>query len=193
MTPKGVLLGLLVFTAACASDEGDGAGGALVGTPPMTPDAPLPRASGVYAGRYLVPAPAELADAASYPIDHVEWEVEAGVVNLHYDLPVGLVGGTLPVSLAGEVPAAARTVELAGDTASGMCVATATAVTCREDFFGLGELPISMAVVTERAAAEYAGPAAHREELAILFDADPIGFVEIDLETPVVDDGGGDD
>lgn len=183
MSSRALLVGFLALASACASDGGGD--GDPVGTPPMTPDAPLPRTSGVYAGRYLVPAPAELADAAAYPIDHVEWEVEDGVVNLHYDLPEGLVGGAIPVSLAGDIPAGARTVELAGDTATGLCVATGTAVTCREDFFGLGSLPVSMAVVTERAAIEYAGPAAHREELAILFDADPIGFVEIDLQSPV--------
>lgn len=50
-----------------------------------------------------------------------------------------------------------------------------------------------MTVVNERAALEYAGPAVHRQELARLFDADPIGFVEIDLESPVVDDTADDD
>lgn len=102
-------------------------------TPPMTPSAPLPQVSGNYAGRYLVPAPAELADAAPYPIDHVEWEVEGGVVNLHYDLPEGLVGGPIPVSLAGSLAPGARMVELEGDVATGMCVATTTTVTCHED------------------------------------------------------------
>lgn len=189
MMPRALLVGLFAFSAACASDDG----AAPPGTPPMTPDAPLPLVSGTYAGRYLVPAPAELADAASYPIDHVDWEVEAGAVNLHYDLPEGLVGGAIPISLAGSLSAGDRTVELAGEVATGLCVATSTTVTCREDFFGLGELPIDMGVVTERAALEYAGPAADREQLAILFDADPIGFVEIDLETPVLDDRGGDD
>jgi hypothetical protein len=50
-----------------------------------------------------------------------------------------------------------------------------------------------MSVVTERAALEYAGPVAHRQELALLFDADPIGFVVIDLESPVLDRPGNDD
>lgn len=191
MTKQALLAGCLLFAAAaCASDDGDEVPG---NTPPMTPSAPLPQVSGTYAGRYVVPAPAELADAATYPIDHVEWEVEAGIVNLHYDLPEGLVGGPIPISLAGALGAGDRSVELAGDVATGLCVASAVTVTCREEFFGLGELPISTTVVAERAALEYAGPAAHRQELAILFDADPIGFVEIDLQSPVVDDGGGDD
>lgn len=186
MSPRALLAAVLAIAAACGSD--DGGDGDPVGTPPLTPDAPLPQMSGVHAGRYLVPAPAELAEAAIYPIDHVEWEVEDGLVNLHYDLPEGLVGGAIPVSLAGELSAGATTVELSGDTATGLCVASASLVTCREDFFGLGSLPVSMAVVTARAGIEYAGPAAHREELARLFDADPIGFVEIDLDSLVAGD-----
>lgn len=190
MTPPKVLLAGLLLLTACASDEE----AAPPGDPPaLTPDQPLPAASGTYAGRYLVPAPAELAEAASYPIDHVDWEVEGGAVNLHYDLPEGLVGGAIPVSLAGPLAPGDRMIELSGEVATGVCVASLSTITCREEFFGLGELPIDMAVVTERAALEYAGPAAHRQELARLFDADPIGFVEIDLDAPVVDDTGDDD
>lgn len=191
MAPKVLLVGsFLLAAAACTSD--DPADPAFE-TPPMTPSDPLPLVSGTYAGHYLVPAPAELADAATYPIDHVDWEVEGGSVNLHYDLPEGLVGGAIPVSLAGPLSPGDRMVELDGDVATGVCVATATTVTCREEFFGLGDLPICMTVVTERAAAEYAGPAAHRQQLAVLFDADPIGFVQIDLESPVLDRPGDDD
>jgi hypothetical protein len=158
----------------------------------MTPSAPLPQTSGTFAARYIVPVPAELADAAIYPVDHVDWEVAAGAVNLHYDLPEGLVGGLVPVSLSGPLAAGDTMIEVAGDNATGVCVATDSTVTCREEFFGLGALPLSMAVVTERAALEYSGPAADRQAVAGLFDTDPIGFVEIDLDSPVLDDHGTD-
>jgi hypothetical protein len=45
-----------------------------------------------------------------------------------------------------------------------------------------------MAVVEQVAATEYAGPVEHRATLATVFSSDPIGIVEIDFSSPIVED-----
>jgi hypothetical protein len=130
----------------------------------------------------------ELAPAATYPVDHVEWEVEGRRVKLHYDLPEGLVGGRITVELIGTLEADATMMDVAGDIATGHCVGSPEVVSCREEFFGLPELPIDMAVVQEAAAVEYAGAVADREEVALIFSSDPTGIVDLDLSHPVPGD-----
>lgn len=155
------------------------------------PDQPLPVATGSFAGRYQVPTSPDLAAAATFTVKEVDWTVANGVVTLEYALPVGLVGGSARVSLTGAL--AGTQASLTGAVGSGACTATATTVTCREDLVGLGAMPISIAAV-QAAATDYAGPVADRVSVANLFGSDPIGFVEIDLTTPVpfgIDDHGG--
>ena len=166
-------------------------------TPPTSttelpaPDQSLPVATGSFAGRYVVPTTPDLSAAATFSVKEVDWTVAGNVVTLEYALPVGLVGGTARVALTGTLAGTQAT--LTGAVGSGACTATATTVTCREELSGLGAMPISMAVV-QAAATDYAGPVADRVTVASLFGSDPIGFVEIDLSTPVpfgIDDHGG--
>jgi len=184
---RTLVLGLVASIAVIAGCTADG--GAPL--PPLTPGDPLPATTGSYLGRYQVPTSAELAAAATYPVDHVDWTVAAGVVTLHYQLPDGLVGGRIDVTFTGTLPSGGTVVDLAGAVGTGTCVATATTVTCREEFTDLGTLPISMAVVEQVAAMQYAGPVADRVAVAGVFSSDPIGLVEIDLQSPIVDDSGG--
>jgi hypothetical protein len=165
---------------ACTSEPSD----------PSTGADPVPHTSGEFAGIYLVPTITDpsLAEAAKYPVEHVEWLVSGGIATLHYDLPPGLVGGDLDVTLSGPIAAGQTVVQLAGTVGAGVCTATGTFVSCREEFTGLGALPISNDVIVQRAALEYAGPADHRVRIASDFASDPIGVVEFDLALPLVED-----
>ena len=154
----------------------------------------VPRTSGSFVGHYVVPAPADLADAALFAMPEVDWTVSSGVATLHYDLPVGLVGGDLSVSLSGSLPSGATSVQLSSTFGTGTCTAQGTKITCSEDLANLGTLPISEAVVEQVAAAEYPGPASDRTAVASFFSSDPIGTVDFDISLPSPDDddhGGG--
>ncbi len=181
---------LLTVAVGCVTD-GTTSPPVVVNDPPLVAGAPLPRTSGTYVSRYRVPVESELVAAADFAVDHAEWTVAGDAVSLHYNLPVGLVGGVLDLTLTGTLAADATTVELAGPPGVGTCVATAIAVTCREVFSDLGTLPISMARVQQTAATDYAGPVADRMRVAVVFGSDPIGIVELDLQAPVVEDNGG--
>lgn len=181
----------VVFVAGCVSRSS---------SPGGDPDGsiaslPLPSATGSYAGRYTVPTGTELAAAADFAVAEVDWLVTGNTVTLEYGLPVGLVGGSVRVSLAGQLGAPGDPLTLVGAAGTGTCTSTsATAISCREQLTGLGTLPISMDVVRQTAAVDYAGPIADRVAVATLFGSDPIGFVDIDLGTPVPfgsDDHGG--
>lgn len=174
----------LSLVAACVSES----------DPVLTPDAAIPRTSGIYASTYRVPvSDPSLELAATFVVDHVEWIVSGDSVTLHYDLPVGLVGGDLDITLTGTLAPDATSVELRSAQGTGTCVATASVLTCHELFANLGALPISLAIVEQTAANEYSGPAADRTRVANSFASEPIGFVDLALDQPVVDDHGGDD
>lgn len=154
---------------------------------PQTQPQPLPLTSGRYAGTYRVPTTEALAAASEFAVPRVDWIVSDGIARLDYPLPVGLVGGSLSIRLEGPIEPGATEVLLVDEVGTGTCVASASTVTCSERFLDLGALPISLAIVEEIAAAEYAGPAAHRLQIATQFASDPIGVVEIDLDSPIAD------
>lgn len=189
---RNTLSGLLVLLVACGSDT-PGPAPDFGDAPPLTPGDPVPTTTGVYAGHYEVPASAELAAAAQFPVDEVTWTVLGGVATLHYSLPVGLVGGKLDVNLTGPIAAGATELALTGENVAGTCVAAGTKITCREVFGDLGPLPISMPVVQDVAAREFTGPGTQRVAIANLFSSDPIGMVDFDLAVPAMDDHGDDD
>jgi hypothetical protein len=139
----------------------------------------------------VVPAPASIADAATFVVTEVDWSVTAGIATLHYDLPVGLVGGDISVTFTGPIPANATTVQLTGTSGSGSCTARGTVISCSETFGDLGSLPINQAVVMQTAAADYPGPIANRVAVANIFSSDPIGTVDLDTSIPSDDDHGG--
>jgi uncharacterized membrane protein YgcG len=151
----------------------------------------VPRSNGSFRGHYVVPSPANLANAALFNMPEVDWTVTAGVATLHYDLPVGLVGGDLSVSLSGPLPSGATSVHLTSASGTGSCTALGTTVTCSEQLANLGALPISQTIVTQVAATDYPGPASDRIAVASLFSSDPIGTVDFDISQPSPDDGGG--
>jgi len=179
---RSFLLGTVALVStACSSSDGP--------TDPLVPADPLPSSSGSFAARYLVPTddPA-LAEAAVFPVDHVDWTVVGGAVTLHYPLPPGLVGGDLDVTFDGSLPAGSTRIAIGGAQGTGSCVAAGTTVSCFEVFGDLGTLPISMTVVEQVAAQEYAGPVEYRATIATLFGTDPVGIVEIDFSSPIVED-----
>lgn len=171
-----LLCSVLAMTAACAADD------------PPSGD-PVPTASGSYAGAYAVPVPAELEAAARYPVEHVDWAVAGGVATLHYDLPEGLVGGPVSITLAGPIAAGDTSVTLSGEDGVGTCAAVGTIVTCAEEFAALA-LPMDQGVIEARAAAEYRGPLADRVAVSNLFEAEPLGVLTFDVTVPALDDDG---
>ena len=165
--PSLHLLGVVALASACSGD----AGGL--------------DASGTYAGTYEVPVSDELAEAATYPVDEVEWLVEDGVAQLRYDLPKGIVGKSIGLSFEGAYDPDATTLKLEGAAGTATCTRDGSTIVCVEDMFGLLPLTPDYAVVEQLAADEYAGPAADRVEVAKRFAGDPIGIVHIDLESPI--------
>jgi hypothetical protein len=145
--------------------------------------------SGSFIGHYVVPTSADLAAAANFAVPEVDWTVSAGTATLHYELPVGLVGGTLPVTLSGPIPSGATTVSLSSASGTGTCTASGTIISCSEAFSNLGTLPISMTVVQQTAVTDGVS-VADRTAVANLFPSDPIGTVSLDLSKPAADDGG---
>lgn len=155
-------------------------------TEPVSEPQPLPLTSGRFTGAYRVPTTdAGLATASTFTVPRVDWVIDGAIARLDYPLPVGLVGGDLTIRLEGSIEPGATEVVLVDEVGTGTCTATAHIVTCSERFVGLGTLPISLAVVEQVAAAEYAGPASDRLEIANQFASDPIGVVEIDLDSPI--------
>ncbi|MBA2539540.1 MAG: hypothetical protein H0V17_07895 [Deltaproteobacteria bacterium] len=144
--------------------------------------------SGSFAGNYEVPIAPALGDAATFEVDEVEWTVVGDIATLHYDLPRGLVGGKLDVTLSGEIDHATQTVALSSPVGTGTCSLSASIVSCREVFTNLGRLPISIAVVEQIAALEYPGPIEDRVRVATMFASEPIGIVAFDLDAPAIDD-----
>ena len=175
----------LWFLASCSLVTGCVADGSTVDPGGQHP---LPSTTRSYRGSYLVPTSDELASAAIFSLDRVDWKVEDGTVTLRYDLPIGLVGGTLAIRLSGPIEAGSTQVTLTGQGA-GSCVSDGIAVTCNEALADLGVLPISMGVVERAAATEYAGPVADRVAVAQLFSSDPLGVVSFVLPSSTGDDG----
>jgi len=171
-------LGTLAVTG-CTTDEPTGA-------------AQLPTTTQVFGGRYRVPTvTAALEAAAVFTVAEIDWTVVGGVATLHYDLPVGLVGGVLEVTLTGPIDADGTTATLTGEAGTGTCTAGDAGFACLETFTGLGTLPISMTVVEDTARVEYPSGVADRRAVASQFASDPIGIAEVDYAAPVVDDNGG--
>jgi uncharacterized membrane protein YgcG len=184
MTSSSARVALGLLFVGCVSSPGGPPGQDTSPGQPLT--TLLPTATGSYLGRYVVPTSSDLAAAASFAVSEVDWLVTGGAVTVEYALPVGLVGGTLRVSLGGSLPASASMAALSGVAGTGTCTATfSTIVTCSEALSDLGPLPISMDVVRQSASSGYAGPVADRVAVANVFSSDPIGVLEIDLDAPV--------
>jgi hypothetical protein len=168
--------------AGCGADATSPGAGAEQKAALTVARRPLPIISGTFRGHYVVPVPPNLVAAATYAVDEVEWSVESGIATLSYYLPVGLVGGSLEVEFSGSLTPSATSVALrSADGGTATCTALGTTVTCHEIFGDLGALPISMKVVTETSAQEYAGPVEDRVAVADVFSSDPIGFVDFNV------------
>lgn len=140
-----------------------------------------------FQGTYEVPVPPELASAATYAVPKVEWIEDGDQVELRYDLPLGLVGKTVGLSFKGTLSSGGTTASLSGSAGTAECTLTADTIVCNESMSGLLPLEPDYGVVEAHAAAEYAGPAADRLEVAKRFAGDPIGIVHIDLNRPAGD------
>ena len=179
-------LGLSVlFFSACAIDTPEPESYVQSAVTSQT----IPTTSGSFIGHYVVPTSPDLAAAANFSAPEVDWTVSAGTATLHYELPVGLVGGTLPVTLSGTITSGATSVSLSSASGTGTCTASGTIINCSEAFSNLGALPINMTVVQQTAVADGVS-VPQRTAVANLFPSDPIGTVSLDLSRPAPDDGG---
>jgi hypothetical protein len=149
----------------------------------------IPTTTGSFLGSYVVPTSTDLASAAIFSVPEVDWTISGGVVTLHYDLPVGLVGGDLSVTFTGPLPSGATNAQLTGTHGTSGCTASGTVVTCSEAFTNLGALPISMTIVEQTAIATFSGPVSSRVAVASVFSSDPIGTVSFDVSRPAEEGG----
>ncbi|HEX8110272.1 MAG TPA: hypothetical protein VF516_21220 [Kofleriaceae bacterium] len=139
-----------------------------------------------------MPTSPDLASAAIFSVPEVDWSISGGgTATLHYDLPLGLVGGTISIQLSGPIPSGATSVQLTGSNGTGTCTASGTVISCGESLTNLGTLPISMTVVQQQAIATFSGPVSSRVAVANVFSSDPIGTVSFDVTQPSSDGGGG--
>jgi hypothetical protein len=173
---KAILAGALAlalpFSTACSSSSGGGA----VEAPP----------TGVYAGTYEVPVPAELAAAATYAVPEIEWTRSGDAVTLAYALPLGRVGDKVRVKFEGTLGAA-----LTGEAGTATCEVAAEATSCHEVMTGLLPITPDYDVIAKEAAAEPGVDAALRAEIAKRFSVDPIGIVHLDPSAKVAAEPGG--
>lgn len=154
----------LVALSGCADDSGKANG--------------APFAAGTFRGTYEVPTVStDLAGAATYDVPEVEWEVAGGQAELSYDLPLGLVGKKVRVKFSGPIDAASTRFTLTGDPGTATCDVLGAEVSCLEKMAGLLPLDPDYAVIEQLAKTEYAGPVAHRIDVAKAFASDPIGVV----------------
>lgn len=181
-----VAISLLVGATACEStiDEA-GTGGSAGGT--------TQPAATRFRGDYEVPVSAELAAAAVFPVDEMEWSTANGVASLSYALPRGLVGQSLRVDFSGPYDPAAAELHLTGEAGTAVCTASGNRISCYEEMYGLKPVQTDYAVVEAIAAAEYAGPVSDRIQVAQIFESDPIGIAGIHLDVPVAATEPGDD
>jgi hypothetical protein len=184
-----LLHGLVVssFLGCVTSEPAPSEQAQLVRTPAVTT---IPTSNGSWVGHYVVPAPSSLSTAATFNVPEVEWEFLNGVATIHYDLPVGLVGGPVSVSLSGPMSSGATVIQLTTGSGTGSCTAQGNIVTCSETFGDLGNLPMNPTVVQQTATQDSVPPAS-RMQVANLFGADPIGTVSFDLTLPADDDHSG--
>jgi hypothetical protein len=171
--------------------SGSGAAGTGASGTPGTGTAPAPAPAalppGAYAGVYDVPVPPELAAAATYKVAEVNWRANAGAAKLAYNLPSGLVGGSIRVTFDGTFDPATNRGTLTGPAGTSECTGTATEIVCQETMRGLLPIQADMALIQSLAASEYAGPVQHRIDVAQRFIGDPIGIIRIDLRTGVAE------
>jgi hypothetical protein len=149
----------------------------------------IPTTTGSFLGSYVVPTSTDLASAAIFSLPEVDWTISGGIVTLHYDLPVGLVGGDVSVTFTGPLTSGATNAQLSGLNGTSGCTASGTVVSCAEAFTNLGALPVSMAIVQQQAAATFPGPVSSRVAVAQVFSSDPIGTVSFDVSRPAEDGG----
>jgi hypothetical protein len=179
--PYAIIVTSVALTCSCAADD------AANSLPPDSSDqrAPQPPIGSTFSGSYRVPVvDTKLSAAARFDIAKIDWGVTDGIAKLDYDLPAGLVGGTIKVELVGAYDASTGTARLAGELGTADCTASATKVECREVFTGLGALPISMDTVTRLAQREYNGAVKDRVDVVLVFGSDPIGIAEVNLLAP---------
>src|SRR5215813_6595571 len=81
----------------------------------------IPTTSGSFIGSYVVPTSTDLASAAVFSVPEVHWTINSGIVTLHYDLPVGLVGGDLSVAFSGPLASGATNAQLTGTNGASGC------------------------------------------------------------------------
>jgi len=156
-------------------------GAGCADAPDGTSAQPLPLTSGSYVGRYAVPMSPALTVAGTFDVPRVDWTVNAGIARLDYDLPEGLVGGKLSIEFSGALESGETAVVLTSEHGTASCTMTGSLVSCSEQLVALGSLPLSTAVIEQRATVEYAGPVADRLAVAQVFGSDPIGIVTFDV------------
>jgi hypothetical protein len=125
-------------------------------------------------GQYAVPTTPELAASATHPVN-VKIQRYAGMIRVHYNMPVELVG-TPNVSVDLEGPDTGDTLELTGKAGIGHCSMTESTFTCNERLTGI---QVDVDGVGRAAVADGLTAAEVNDRLAVAhqFALDPIGIL----------------
>jgi len=183
---------LLVFCiAACTQSSPDGgsspgpASGDDAGGAAVVDGASPGQASSN--GAYSVPvSDPSLSDSASFPVDVKVQQTSTGI-SLHYDLPQDLVGIPLQ-SVKLDVSATFATLTLNGSAGQATCAQTSTAIHCTESLpSALFDLSAVRAAAQAQGLSQAAADA--RVAVAALFSVDPIGILDVTLDTSGGDRG----
>jgi hypothetical protein len=130
---------------------------------------------------YRVPVPEALSAWATYPVEEVEFERSGSRLQIRYPFPRWLSGDSENIELEGVAPAGAEAFEVTADQGSGRCTRTGSRFECLETLPGL-EIDRDKARERMFDAGLAATEVEQRLEVTRIFEADPIGILEFELE-----------
>lgn len=130
---------------------------------------------------YRVPVPDALSAWASYPVEEVELEREGADIEISYPFPRWLSGDSEKIVLEGAYSNAAEGFPVTAEQGSGTCTHTGARFECLESLPGL-EVDREKARDRMLDAGLSAQEIEQRLEVTRIFEADPIGILEFELE-----------
>jgi hypothetical protein len=172
-------LGLLAISLNLAACGTDGSG--LEGTLSAGAGAGSTNMQRVAGATYRVPVPDSLSAWASYPVEEVEFERSGSRVQIRYPFPRWLSGDSENIELEGVAPAGADGFDVTADQGSGRCTRTGSRFECLETLPGL-EIDRDKARDRMVDAGLAATEVEQRLEVTRIFEADPIGILEFELD-----------
>jgi hypothetical protein len=170
------MLAMLASLAACGTNGSDledmASGGAGADGSGLEPAA---------GATYRVPVPESLSPWATYPVEKVEFERSGSRVKIRYPFPRWLSGDSENIELEGVAPAEADVFDVTAEQGSGRCTRTGSRFDCLETLPGL-EIDREKARERMSDAGLAATEVEQRLEVTRIFEADPIGILEFELE-----------